>query len=79
MLTVQLLPLIIQVPLGEMLDVQQPLHDLIHGAVDERQGQVTQRGVGQTLLKRAVNQGQTSQHLDCDEGTIVIHVACMKL
>ena len=56
MLTVQLLPLIIQVPLGEMLDVQQPLHDLIHGAVDERQGQVTQRGVGQTLLERAVNQ-----------------------
>lgn len=45
--------LVVQALLGEVLDLQKPLHDLEHRAVQQRQGQVAERGVGQALLKGA--------------------------
>lgn len=50
---VQLLPLVVQIFLGQVLDVQEALHYLIHSAVYERQSQVTERVVGQALLEGA--------------------------
>lgn len=49
--------LVVQALLGEVLDLQQPLHDLEHGAIEERQGQVTERGVRKALLERAADRG----------------------
>lgn len=49
--------LVVEAFLGEVLDLQQPLHDLEHGAIEERQGQVTERGVGKALLERAAGRG----------------------
>lgn len=49
--------LVVQAFLGEVLDLQQPLHDLEHSAVEERLGQVAERGVGQALLERAAGRG----------------------
>jgi hypothetical protein len=56
-LVLQPQPLVVQAFLGEMLDFQKSLHDLKHGAVEERQGQVAERGVGQALLKGAAGRG----------------------
>lgn len=53
MFTVQLLSLVVQVLLGQMLDVQQTLHDIVHRAIDEGQSQVAQRAVGEALLEGA--------------------------
>lgn len=57
MLILQPQALVVQALLGEVLDLQQPLHDLEHGAVEKRQGQVAERGVGQALLEGAAGRG----------------------
>lgn len=45
--------LAVEVLLGEVLDLQQPLHDLKHRPIQQSQRQVAQRRVGQALLAGA--------------------------
>lgn len=52
-LTVQLLSLVVQILFSQVLDVQEPLDNFVHGSIYEGQGQVTQGVVGQPLLERA--------------------------
>lgn len=49
--------LVVQALLSEVLDLQEPLHNLEHGAVQQREGQVAQRSVGQALLEGAAGIG----------------------
>ena len=59
--TVQLLPLVVQILFSQMLNIQEPLHDLIHRPIYERLSQVTQRVVGQALLEGAKHTGEEQQ------------------
>lgn len=61
MFTVELLTLVVQILLRQMLNVQEPLHDVIHRPVYERQSQVTQRVVGQALLEGAAHGEQATK------------------
>lgn len=67
MLSVQFLPLVVQIFLSQVLDVQQTLDNLIHSAIYESLGQITQHCVGQALLKpafqRMLSQCQTNLEL----------------
>lgn len=55
--TVQLLSLVVQILFSQMLDIQEPLDNFIHGSIYEGQSQVAQGVVRQPLLERA-NQSQ---------------------
>lgn len=59
MLTVQLLSLVVQIPLSQVLDVQESLYYIIHCSIYECLSQVTQCGVGQALLEGARHGGKT--------------------
>ena len=61
MFSVQLLSLVKEILLRQVLDVEQALDNLIHGAVNERQGQVAQSGVGQALLEGAGKQSRRAE------------------
>lgn len=52
-LAMQFEALAVEVLLGEVLDLQQPLHDLKHRPIQQSQRQVAQRRVGQALLAGA--------------------------
>lgn len=52
-LAMQLEALAVEVLLSEVLDLQQPLHDLKHRPIQQCQRQVAQRRVGQALLAGA--------------------------
>jgi hypothetical protein len=63
MLTVQLLSLVVQIPLSQVLDVQESLYYIIHCSIYECLSQVTQCGVGQALLKGAGHGGEIVQQI----------------
>lgn len=79
-LTVQLLPLVVQVLLSQVLNVQKPLDNLVHGAIYEGQGQVPQGAVGQALLEGAAKARSTTpmrphahhKRVDATSGSVVL-------
>lgn len=59
----QLLSLVVQVFLGQVLNVQETLHDIVHRSIDEGQSQVTQSTVGKALLEGAEQRATKTKKL----------------